>query len=582
MSELLTASPQKRRASRYRYLAIISSALLLTLGLFIILLGTPQSTKAATHPGGNIQNSTILNVDVARPGVLRILTKYDGAQMTIELCQGVTETINYAHAFGALGSGTFISAHGDILTADHVVNPPKAELDIGLLQDLAPQIASDIQTKCHATVSPDEVYATYANNPDLFSTSYPTPATSAWLDISYVGSYSVASVTAAKSYPITVKAVSSVDKNDVAIVHVNLDDTPVVPIGDSDTVSPTDLLTVIGYPGNGDLGATISSESPNNFLDESINDVTVSALKTNPSSNGGLIQIGGNVENGDSGGPALNAQGQIVGVVSFGVDNTQPEGTSFLRASSTVSPLLAQASIDTTPGKFQTNWRQALTDYAASTSGHWHTAMKELQAIQQDYPLFNGVLPYLTYAQNQAQNESTSPINSIFSGQNTSFLIGAGLIALAVILVILIVVIISRSNRRAKREAAAASVPAPVLVGAMPTYQQNMGPPQNTGAYNNYGYYGGYAPPAPPTMQPPTPVNASPYPAPTATSTPPNENASAADDAQPTAPRPSLWAPAQSQAPQAQPIRSAMCVNGHPMQPYEVYCPICGAARAQG
>ena len=393
MSELPTASSQKRRAPHSRYFAIITSALLLTLGLFVIVLGTPPVTKAATHPGGNIQNPAILNVDVARPAVVRILTKYASAQITITLpCQ--TETINFNHAFGGTGSGTFISSHGDILTADHVVNPPKDELDIGLIQDLAPQIANDIQTKCHQTLSPDQVYSIYANDPSLFSTSYPSPTTGAWLDTSYVGSYSGSSVTSIQTYPVTIKAESPVDKNDVAIVHINLDDTPVVSVGDSGTVSPTDILTIIGYPGNGDLGTTISSENPNNFLNESINNVTVSALKTDPSSNGALIQVGGDVENGDSGGPALNAQGQIVGVVSFFIENTQPEGTSFLRATSNVTPLLSQATIDMTPGKFQTSWRQALTDYAGTDSGHWHTRDErvanhpaELSPLQRRAPL---------------------------------------------------------------------------------------------------------------------------------------------------------------------------------------------------
>src|SRR5207253_200611 len=66
-------------------------------------------------------------------------------------------------------------------------------------------------------------------------------------------------------------------------------------------------------------------------------------------------------------------------------------------------------NLDTTPGTFQKQWSQALTDYSATTPGHWHTAAQELSQLATAYPSFQAVTPYLKNAQTQAQNEQAAP-----------------------------------------------------------------------------------------------------------------------------------------------------------------------------
>src|SRR5579885_3562436 len=112
------------------------------------------------------------------------------------------------------------------------------------------------------------------------------------------------------------------------------------------------------------------------LLTSSINQIFVSSIKTTDTG-APVLQVSGNVEHGDSGGPALNSSGQIVGIVSFG---TGTDGsTSFLQASAAM--LLQQAGVDTTPGPFEKAWVQAFNDYASTTAGHWHKAQQEFQQI---------------------------------------------------------------------------------------------------------------------------------------------------------------------------------------------------------
>jgi len=206
-----------------------------------------------------------------------------------------------------------------------------------------------------------------------------------------------------------IKAQSRPDQEDVAIIHVPMKDTPSVALGNSDDVQQQDQLTVIGFPGDADV-----SQKPQAFFTSSINSVYVSSKK--PSDNGApLIQISGNINHGDSGGPALNGQGEIVGVVSFGLANGNSDsisGTSFLQASSSASTLVRGIKLDMTAGSFQKLWSQAFEDYAATTAGHWHKAVQEFTQLTQGYPQFQAVQPFLTYAQTQAKNESANPVST--------------------------------------------------------------------------------------------------------------------------------------------------------------------------
>jgi S1-C subfamily serine protease len=533
---------------------VVIGSLALTALVFSVALVLPSRAQAATRPGGNVQDPVVRAIDIDRPAVVRIETAFGMVSIGLHFC--ATENDTYVPknsdgspaGVGGLGSGTFISSTGDILTAGHVVHAPPGDLETFLLGEM--QIASDIaalvKAHCHQTIDPANLVNIYLANPQLFVFTYSDPINKVWLDTSYHGPYTETDVRSSKYYPYTVKGIDEFETNnggignDVSIIHVDgLTDMPSVPIGDSDAVSPTDTLTIIGYPGNGDANHYSQGQPvavPNDFLTESINQVYVSAIKTNDSG-GKLIQVGGNVEHGDSGGPALNAAGEVVGVVSFGGTDT-PDGTSFMQAVSNAQSLIQQANIDTTPGTFENLWRQALTDFGSTASGHWHKAAQELQTIQTNYPNFHGADDYLTYAQQQAQNESSSG-GGLNLTANTATLAGIGLGALAIIALVAIIIAAVAGRRRAPAVAVAAA-PAERLVNA----SSGAPSPFSGPAPSNYPSASGAA--------------ASPY------SSPPP--------------------PAPSGPPQYQPMVSVStkttCVNGHAMQPNEIRCATCGAPRA--
>jgi len=443
-------------------------------------------------PGGNIADPVVRAVDIANPAIVRIITAIP-AKLTVHF--STTNNVTFPQSGNPYplelsGSGAFISSHGDILTADHVVNPPQ---DASLSQYLDQKAAQDVATYInqHGTqqVTSDQVAQELQRKDIASDPQYGTAISDAFLSTAYTGTLTATSFNdLPKGIYARVDSIekqSPVDQKDVAVVHVPMNDTPSIVIGDSTAVQQQDELTIIGFPGNGDVG-----NSPGSVLSSSINKVIVSSLKTTDSG-APVIQVGGNVEHGDSGGPALNSGGKIVGVVSFGTSNpNSPGNTSFLQASSSAQELVQSLNLNTAPGTFEKTWSQAFADYASTSAGHWHKAEAGFSQLQSSYPNFKAITPYLNYAQDQAKNEQipNTPISigSVTSVPALAWTIGA--ITLIALLVLLIVAL--GFGRRGKKGGV---VPANVGQGypmqpgqvAPVNYGQMVQPQQRNNAYGS-------------------------------------------------------------------------------------------------
>jgi len=421
--------------------------------LFCMVSFAPQVSAASLgtgtgEPGSNVSDPVVRQVDIAQPAVVRIVTEI-GGQLTVHFTSS-SAGVTFPQGGGTYnmelsGSGAFISAHGDLLTADHVVNPPHDDLD-GYLHQLAAQDVADY-INAHYNPNPPFVAADAQAVLDAgefpSTSSYGQASSEVFLSTAYVGAINA---TKLKNVPANVvakvdriEAQSAVEARDVAIIHVSgMDDMPSIQLGNSDNVQAQDNLTLIGYPGLADL-----SDLPTNLLTPSINKIYVSALKTTDSG-APVIEVGGNVEHGDSGGPALDANGNIVGIVSFGYASPGEIGeTSFLQASNSAKTLIDSLNLNTAPGPFETAWTKAFNDYASSTPGHWHKASNELQGLATSYKNFLGVTPYLTYAQNQAATEQTPATTT---GANPVLIVL--LILLVLIILAVVVFVIVRQRRR--------------------------------------------------------------------------------------------------------------------------------------
>lgn len=561
----------------------------------LLVLAIRPAAAQERPPGGALANPVVRAIDLASPAVVRIATFYT-AHVTLSACGATTNLpASGAYTVGGLGSGAFVSAHGDVLTADHVVNIDRQFLDDTIFagRQASADVAAFLNAACHPSVSvtPDQVAGGIVQfNGFPFTTSYSKPRVLVWRSTSYLGSISAGSTSGATSQltsmlkaphdEATVLTSSSFGEDDLALLHVGLNDTPHIQLDPSSQLAVEDTLTVIGFPGNGDVNG-----DPTNLLTPSVNNVNVSALKRNDNGSQ-LIQVGGNVEHGDSGGPALDTAGHIVGIVSFGGADTQGI-TAFLRSSDSALALLNAAHIDTMPGTFQTLWQQAFADYADTTPGHWHTASREMDALSARYPDFHGLDVYRAYADNAAINESPSSTQTLALPLPLPVMaaIGGGVVLL-LLLVIIVASVRSRARRRAKQQAAIAPLPVWQSADLPHAYNGGTAPSYPTAAYNapaqptrpaTQPRPSAYPPQTYPQANPPT--YTSPYPG----ATPPRgtsqgnsvsqpwSSPSAGYNARPSPASGSSWNNAAGE----------VCLNGHPMQPGATRCPACGAGRSQ-
>ena len=583
----------------------------LATALVVLVAAAPVARALPRPPGGNFQDSVVRAVDIAEPAVVRVATTED-ATISIQLCtRSVTLPLSGPpYQIGVTGSGAFITGNGDILTADHVVDVPDDAIVQFAAQDIAALLnnASAVDPGCQAAapVTADEVASGAVNFG--FTTHRSHVRSFAWLSTSYTGPLSVSALRNVPKLDATRLVTSTFNEDDLAIIHVNMSDTPSVRLDDSSAVAVEDHLTVIGFPGNGDV-----NNDPTNFLTPSVNNVQVSAIKTGDNGTQ-LIQVGGNVEHGDSGGPVLDDAGHIVGVVSFG--GPDPRGlTTFLRTSNAALALIQGQGLDQTPGQFQRAWARAFGDYAATYAGHWHAAAREMTQIAASYPQFQALAPYLNYAQSAAAQEQLPQTGKQPSGLTAlplRMLIAAGVIVLVICAGIgLVAWLLLRRRSRRKAAATAAPVPAPVYAYAGNATYPGMYPGSYPGAYPGMA--------APPTYPLPAASYPSiPYPAAAGISNPSSGyptgpyaptgpvaplpgndeisganwpgalvygNATTGDTLTQTSPQAQAapeGAPASDIVSLAGPPAPAMvvCVNGHWFAAHEQRCPWCGAPQA--
>lgn len=145
---------------------------------------------------------------------------------------------------------------------------------------------------------------------------------------------------------------------DVAIVKIDGTNLPSVPLGDSNKVREQDRIMVIGYPGvASDWGGNelISSSSA---LVPSVTSGSISAIKTLAATSAPVLQSDAAITHGNSGGPAFNSQGEVIGIATAGSEATQ--GFNFFVPINTAWEFVRREGVAPDVGPFTQHWRKAL------------------------------------------------------------------------------------------------------------------------------------------------------------------------------------------------------------------------------
>ena len=103
------------------------------------------------------------------------------------------------------------------------------------------------------------------------------------------------------------------EPDDLAVLKIDAEDLPVLPIGDSDDVLVGDDVVVIGHP----AGLSYGWSTTNGILSAINREVKIKNSDGTLNKKMTLLQTNANVNSGNSGGPMLNEYGEVIGIISM-------------------------------------------------------------------------------------------------------------------------------------------------------------------------------------------------------------------------------------------------------------------------
>jgi S1-C subfamily serine protease len=394
----------------------------------------------------------------SKPSVVRII---DGAAGQI-LFQppGIPAQTYTVQAIG-LGSGFFISSNGYIATNAHVVSTThdgEEKAKQALFWQLVQQIAQQ-----------------YGKDPRSLNTTFIDQHST----LQSFQLFHHVIIPDGSAYPFEIKQYgaptgeSNDQGKDVSIIKIEVRNTPVLKLADSDKVQLQDHVTVIGYPGAADTfnSGTLSAKSA---LEATINDGKISARKQ-ASSGAPILQTSASATHGNSGGPVLNDANEVIGLLTFRgdtVNGQEVSGFSFIVPSNTVMEYVKSAGASNVEGPTDTLFREGLDYY---WNQYYSSAIPKFEEVKRMFPQHSevdGLIQSSQQAKAEGKEKSSFPLWIVGVVVAVLFLL------LILLIIIIVAVLIARKRRKAKEvgppardngRAFPTPSPAPAAFGLSPT-----------------------------------------------------------------------------------------------------------------
>jgi len=143
------------------------------------------------------------------------------------------------------------------------------------------------------------------------------------------------------------------DQRDIALIRIQPQTGKALSgamVGDSSMVEVQDDLTIIGYPWTSDIGQE-------NILNPTITNGNISGRLMLSGTE--VLQVQGDARPGNSGGPVLSSDGQVVGILTMLTDETN----NYLRPSNDIKEILSRNGVTNKLGMVDEEFKQGLVMY---------------------------------------------------------------------------------------------------------------------------------------------------------------------------------------------------------------------------
>jgi len=183
--------------------------------------------------------------------------------------------------------------------------------------------------------------------------------------------------------------------SDVAIIKVDGENFPIVKLGSIATATQGSDLSILGYPGNASDNGIVDSTSSEATLTTG----KVSSIKNAAGSDKQLIETDTTIGHGNSGGPALSDNGEVVGIATYTADGSG-EGNgvfNYVRDINDLVDLASARSIDfDLNSETQAEWQEGIANFYTS---HYSKALKNFAVVERLYPNNSKVADFQAAAQ---------------------------------------------------------------------------------------------------------------------------------------------------------------------------------------
>lgn len=341
--------------NQFKSFLVISALLSATLPIAPAKSKTPQPLQINFSQPEQLTQANLVAEDV-KPSVVRVVV---GCKAKVYSPN--TGKIYELEKITGHGSGFFVNPNGYAATNAHVTNPEDCQQI--LREDLATQLEADGQTL-------ENIEAELK-----------------WIEVKPIQLVYLPNQEQLPFEIINSGAVAGEGK-DVSIIKVNVINAPTLKLAESNQVKLLDSVTVVGYPGLVERFSVFDEES---FYEASFTRGQISAKK-NLKDGTPILQITAPVPNGNSGGPVLNENGEVIGLVTFGPN----DDFTFIFTSNTIQEFLDSANITNQQGFVNQEYRQGLQLFS---EGKYTQALQKFQLVKRLFPQHSEVESYLDKCQ---------------------------------------------------------------------------------------------------------------------------------------------------------------------------------------
>jgi len=300
----------------------------------------------------------------------------DGHDLRAHALTGKEEVVETGA--GGSGSGFIIHPDGFILTSGHVVAPTRdrAALEKELQRNGA--IAALVR---HFPI--DTLRAIYREEETLDRYVTPIAAAGRLESVRVTGQVELSN---GETLPFRIRRWSPALNErgtDLALLQIDRKGLPSLPLGDSEQTRIGESIFSVGYPAVASssdevIGGWLSRDSD---LEATFNPGSITAIKRNVA-NTPVLQSNVAIYRGNSGGPAVNLDGEVIGVSTWG--HTNAESIKFLVPVNVAREFLAAAGVrPSADGEFNQHYRAALE---SARDGKWVDTKLELARATALFP----------------------------------------------------------------------------------------------------------------------------------------------------------------------------------------------------